>query len=79
MLAWRLSNTLTTDFYLEAVQEAVTQYGPPDIFDTEQGSQFTSLQFTGMLKDYGIQISMDSRGCWRDNVFVETVVEEREI
>jgi putative transposase len=71
VLAWRLSNTLTTDFCLDAVQEAVTRYGPPDIFNTDQGSQFTSLQFTGLLKDYGIQISMDGTGCWRDNVFVE--------
>jgi len=71
VLAWRLSNTLTTDFCLEAVQEAVTRYGRPDIFNTDQGSQFTRLEFTGLLKDYGIQISMDGRGCWRDNVFVE--------
>ena len=71
VLAWRLSNTLTTDFCLEAVQEAVTRYGTPDIFNTDQGSQFTSLEFTGLLKDHGIQISMDGTGCWRDNVFVE--------
>jgi transposase InsO family protein len=79
VLAWRPSNTLTTDFCLEAVQEAVTRYGPPDIFNTDQGSQFTSLEFTGLLKDYGIQISMDGIGCWRDNVFVERLVEERQI
>ena len=71
VLAWRLSNTLTTDFCIEAVQEAVTRYGTPDIFNTDQGSQFTSLEFTGLLKDHGIQISMDGTGCWRDNVFVE--------
>jgi putative transposase len=71
VLAWRLSNTLTTDFCLDAVQEAVTRYGPPHIFNTDQGTQFTSLPFTGMLKNYSIQISMDGRGCWRDNVFVE--------
>jgi putative transposase len=71
VLAWRLSNTLTTDFCLDAVQEALTRYGTPEIFNTDQGCQFTSQEFTGMLKDHGIQISMDGTGCWRDNVFVE--------
>lgn len=71
VLAWRLSNTLTTDFCIEAVQEAMARYGKPEIFNTDQGSQFTSLEFTGLLKDNGIQISMDGKGCWRDNVFVE--------
>jgi putative transposase len=71
VLAWRLSNTLTTDFCLEALQEAVTRYGPPAIFNTDQGCQFTSQAFTGFLKDQGIQISMDGTGRWRDNVFVE--------
>jgi putative transposase len=71
VLAWRLSNTLTTDFCLEAVQEAITQYGRPEIFNTDQGCQFTSLEFTGFLNAQGIQISMDGRGCWRDNVVVE--------
>lgn len=71
VLAWRLSNTLTTDFCLEAVQAAVTHYGAPHIFNTDQGCQFTSLEFTGMLKAHGMQISMDGTGCWRDNVFVE--------
>jgi putative transposase len=71
VLAWRLSNTLTTDFCLDAVREAITQYGRPEIFNTDQGCQFTSQEFTGLLKDQGIQISMDGKGCWRDNVFVE--------
>ena len=71
VLAWRLSNTLTTDFCIEAVQEAMNKYGKPEIFNTDQGCQFTSLEFTGLLKDNDIQISMDSKGCWRDNVFVE--------
>jgi len=71
VLAWRLSNTLTTDFCLEAVQEALASYGTPDIFNTDQGCQFTSQEFTGLLKNHGIQISMDGAGCWRDNVFVE--------
>ena len=71
MLAWRLSNTLTTDFCREAVQEALASYGTPEIFNTNQGCQFTSLEFTSLLKEHGIQISMDGTGCWRDNVFVE--------
>jgi len=71
VLAWRLSNTLTTDFCIEAVEEAIERYGVPEIFNTDQGSQFTSVEFTGLLKEYGIQISMDGKGCWRDNVFVE--------
>lgn len=71
VLSWRLSNTLTTDFCTDAVQEAMHRYGKPEIFNTDQGSQFTSLEFTQLLKDNGIAISMDGRGCWRDNVFVE--------
>lgn len=71
VLSWRLSNTLTTDFCIEAVEEAIELYGRPDIFNTDQGSQFTSADFTGLLESNGIRISMDGRGCWRDNVFVE--------
>jgi putative transposase len=71
VLAWRLANTLTTDFCIEAVQEALANYGTPDIFNTDQGCQFTSQEFARLLKDHGIQISMDGTGCWRDNVFVE--------
>jgi putative transposase len=71
VLTWRLSNTLTTDFCLEVVEEAIERYGVPEIFNTDQGSQFTSVEFTGLLKDNGIRISMDGKGCWRDNVFVE--------
>jgi len=71
VLSWRLSNTLTTDFCIEAVQEAISRYGAPAIFNTNQSCQFTSQDFTGLLKDNGIQISMDGKGCWRDNVFVE--------
>ena len=71
VLAWRLSNTLTTDFCLDAVQDALAHYGTPEIFNTDQGCQFTSLEFTGLLTHHGIQISMDGKGCWRDNVFVE--------
>ncbi len=71
VLSWRLSNTLSTDFCMEAVQEALDLYGTPEIFNTDQGSQFTSLEFTELLKEKGIAISMDGRGCRRDNVFVE--------
>ena len=63
VLSWRLSNTLTTDFCIEAVQEAINRYGRPEIFNTDQGCQFTSLEFTGLLKDNDIQISMDGKGC----------------
>jgi putative transposase len=71
VLSWRLSNTLTTDFCLEAVSEAMARFGKPEIFNTDQGSQFTSSDFTDLLKNNGIKISMDGKGCWRDNVFVE--------
>jgi putative transposase len=71
VLSWRLSNTLSTDFCIEAVQEALDLYGTPDIFNTDQGSQFTGMEFTALLKEEGVAISMDGRGCWRDNVFVE--------
>ena len=71
VLSWRLSNTLTTDFCVEALQEALAKYGTPEIFNTDQGCQFTSGEFTDVLKDHGIRISMDGKGRWRDNVFVE--------
>jgi putative transposase len=71
VLAWRLSITLEVDFCLEAVEEALARYGRPEIFNTDQGSQFTSTAFTGLLLDNTIAISMDGRGAWRDNVFVE--------
>lgn len=71
VLSWRVSNTLTTDFCLDALREAILRYGCPEIFNTDQGSQFTSTDFTELLKQHEIQISMDGRGCWRDNVFVE--------
>ena len=71
VLAWRLSNTLTADFCVAALEEALSRYDKPDIFNTDQGSQFTSLAFTSVLRDNDIQISMDGKGCWRDNIFVE--------
>lgn len=71
ILAWRLSNTLTADFCVHALEEALARYGKPEIFNSDQGSQFTSLAFTSVLKRHDIRISMDGKGCWRDNVFVE--------
>lgn len=71
VLAWRLSNTLTTDFCIAAVQEALARYGPPQIFNTDQGSQFTSEAFTAVLLAHGVCISMDGRGRCHDNIFVE--------
>jgi len=71
VLAFRLSNTLTADFCVESVKEAFERYGKPEIFNTDQGSQFTSEEFTGLLKQADVRISMDGKGSWRDNVFVE--------
>jgi putative transposase len=71
ILSWRLSNTMDTRFCLEAVDEALSKYGRPEIFNTDQGSQFTSEAFTSKLKENNIRISMDGKGSWRDNIFVE--------
>lgn len=71
VLSWRLSNCLTTDFCIEAVEEAIQRHGKPDIFNTDQGSQFTSTEFVNLIQGHGIRISMDGKGRWVDNVFVE--------
>jgi putative transposase len=71
VLSWRLSNTMDVDFCLEALEEALARYGRPEIFNTDQGSQFTSPRFTGVLTEAGIRVPMDGRGRWRDNVFIE--------
>ena len=71
VLAWRLSITLETAFCIEAVEEAMVRHGKPEIFNTDQGSQFTSIDFIKVLKDAEIAISMDGKGAWKDNVFVE--------
>jgi putative transposase len=71
VLSWRLSITMDTSFCIEALDEALRLHGKPEIFNTDQGSQFTSEAFTGRLKEEGIQISMDGRGRWADNVYVE--------
>ena len=71
VLSWRFSNSMDTIFCIDALQEAISTYGKPEIFNTDQGSQFTSNDFTKVLIDNGIKISMDGRGRWMDNVFIE--------
>lgn len=71
VLSWRLSNTLAADFCCEALKEALATHGKPAIFNTDQGSQFTSFEFTQVLKDASVRISMDSKGRWMDNVMIE--------
>jgi putative transposase len=71
ILAWRISNTLTADFCIEALEEAIARHGVPEIFNSDQGTQFTDAGFVGVLNQHRIRISMDGRGAWRDNVFVE--------
>ena len=70
MLSWRLSNTLDAGFCSEALEEALRK-GKPEIFNTDQGSQFTGEAFTGILKEHGIKISMDGKGSYNDNLFIE--------
>lgn len=71
VLAWRLSNTMDASFCVAALEEALARFGRPEIFNTDQGSQFTSLAFTSVLRDAEVRISMDGRGRWMDNVFIE--------
>lgn len=71
VLSWRVSNTMEADFCIEALEEALERFGKPEIFNTDQGSQFTSPRFTGVLRAAGVRISMDGRGRWMDNVFIE--------
>lgn len=71
VLAWRVSNTLDASFCIDALEEAIETFGTPEIFNTDQGSQFTSEDFTDVLKRHGVRISMDGKGRWVDNVFVE--------
>jgi putative transposase len=71
VLSWRVSISLDASFCVEAVEEALQRFGTPQIFNTDQGCQFTGKEFTDLLKEHDIQISMDGKGCWRDNVFVE--------
>jgi putative transposase len=71
VLAWQLSNSMTVDFCLDAIEAAIRGYGVPEILNTDQGSQFTGTTFVDLVQQHGIQISMDGKGSWRDNVFVE--------
>ncbi len=70
-MGWRLSNTLTTDFCIDAVEDAIAILGCPGIFHTDQGSQFSDAAFADLLKGHAIAISVDGKGAWRDNVFIE--------
>ena len=79
VLSFRVSNTIDNGFCLEALEEAIARYGTPEIFNTDQGSQFTSDAFTGALKEHSIRITMDGKGSWRDNVFVERLWPQREV
>ena len=71
VLSWRLSNTMDAEVCSAALEEALGRFGAPEIFNTDQGSQFTSPRFTDVLKEAGVRISMDGRGRWMDNVFIE--------
>jgi putative transposase len=71
VLAWRVSNSLTPESCVEALEEAILKYGTPEIMNTDQGSQFSSSAFISVINANGIAMSMDGKGCWRDNVFVE--------
>ena len=71
VLSWRLSNSIDTSFCIDALEEALHRHGKPEIFNSDQGSQYTGKEFTGVLKSNDIRISMDGKGAWRDNVFVE--------
>jgi putative transposase len=71
VMSWRLSNTMDASFCIEALEDAIQRFGPPEIFNTDQGSQFTSDSFTTVLKAHGVKISMDGKGRWVDNVFIE--------
>ena len=71
VLSWRLSNSMDAGFCVDALEEALQRYATPEIFNTDQGSQFTSLAFIGALKDAGIRIAMDGRGRFMDNIFIE--------
>ena len=71
VLAWRLSNTMDADFCIEALEEAMARHGRPEIFNTDQGGQFTTPRFTDILTNAGVKVSMDGKGRWMDNVFIE--------
>ena len=70
-LSWRLSNTMDVEFRIEALEDALRRHGRPEIFNTAQGSQFTSPRFTQVLLDATVKVSMDGRGRWMDNIMIE--------
>ena len=74
VLAWRIPNTLEAEFCLEARNETILKVGPPEIMNTDQGSQFTSFDWTDRLNRAKTKVSMDGKGCWRDNVFIQRAV-----
>ena len=74
VLSWRLSNTMDVEFCIGALEEALARFGRPTIFNSDQGSQFTSPRFTEVLTEAGVHISIDGRGQWMDNVFIERLV-----
>ena len=78
VVAWRLSNTLTVGFCIEALREALARFGTPEIFNSDQGSQFTSEEFTGVLREHGVQISMDGRGRCHDKYLRRAPLVDRE-
>ncbi len=71
VLSWRLSNSMDAEFCIQALEQALARYRPPEIFNTDQGSPFTSPRFVDVLKDAGVRVSMDGRGRWIDDVFIE--------
>ena len=79
VLAWRVSNTFDSDFCVEALEDALTRYGPPEIFNTDQGAQFTSKAFTTVLKAHAVAISMDGKGRWVDNCVRRASLAQRQI
>jgi putative transposase len=79
VLSWRLSNSMKADFCVEALEEAIEKYGSPAIFNTDQGSQFTSDEFIGILKKHYIRISMDGKGRALDNIYIERLWRDAEI
>jgi putative transposase len=74
VLAWRLSNPMDAGFCVAALEEALARFGKPEIFNTDQGSQFTSFAFTSVLREADVRISLDGRGRWMDNVFIERLL-----
>jgi len=77
VLAWQLSNTLTADFCVEALEDTMDRYGAPEIVDTDQGLQFTSEEFVSTVLEAGAKLSMDGKGAWRDNLFIDLLADDQ--